>query len=89
MAKSSKYRKYHDGDFQIIDTKGDLLKLACCDCGLVHYIGITIVDDSLVKLQFVSDKRATAQLRRHKYGSLQQGGNIQGKSQPRNEDKII
>ena len=68
------YRKYRDGDFQIIDTKGDLLKLACCDCGLVHYIGITIVDDSLVKLQFAQDKQATAQLRRHKYGFLQQGG---------------
>ena len=83
MKRVGKYRKYHDGDFQIIDTKGDLLKLACCDCGLVHFIGITIIDDSLVKLQFASDKRATAQLRRHKYGSLQQAmdGSIQGKAQ--------
>ena len=70
----SKYHRYHDGDFQIIDTKGDLLKLACCDCALVHYIGITIIDDSLVKLQFVQDKKATAQLRRHKWGFLQQEG---------------
>lgn len=71
----AKYRRYHDGEFQIIDTKGDLLKLACCDCGLVHYIGITIIDDSLVKLQFVQDKQSTAQLRRYKYGFLQQGIN--------------
>ena len=70
----SKYYRYHDGDFQIIDTKGDLLKLACCDCGLVHYIGIAIIDDSLVKLRFVQDKQATAQLRRHKWGFLQQSG---------------
>ena len=67
-----KYPKYYDGDCQIIDTKGEILKLACCDCGLAHYIGITVMDDSLVKLQFVKDKRATAQLRRHKYGFLQQ-----------------
>ena len=66
------YKKYHDGDFQIIDTKGEILKLACCDCGLVHFIGITIVDDSLVKVQFVQDKQASVQLRRHNYGFLQQ-----------------
>jgi len=69
----TKYKKYHDGDFQILDTKGDLLKLACCDCALVHYIGITIIDDSLVKLQFVQDRASTAQLRRRNYGFCQQG----------------
>jgi len=67
----SKYHRYHDGESQIIDTKGELLKLACCDCGLVHYVAVTIIDDSLVKLQFVQDKRATGQLRRHKWGNLQ------------------
>lgn len=68
----AKYPKYNDGDFQMVDTKGEVLKLACCDCALVHYIGITIIDDSLVKVQFVRDQRATGQLRRHKYGFLQQ-----------------
>ena len=48
-----KYKKYHDGDFQVIDTKGEVMEIACCDCGLVHYIGISIIDDSLVKLQFL------------------------------------
>ena len=67
-----KYKKYHDGDFQVIDTKGEVMQIACCDCGLVHYIGISIIDDSLVKLQFLQDKRASGQLRRHKYGFLQQ-----------------
>ena len=67
----SKYQKYKDGDSRIIDTKNETLKLACCDCGLVHYIGIAIIDGHSVKLQFVKDKQATAQLRRHDYGSLQ------------------
>ena len=66
-----KYQRYKNGDSQIINTKNETLKLACCDCGAVHYIGITILDGSLVKLQFVKDKWATAQLRRNNYGSLQ------------------
>lgn len=67
----TKYHKYKDGDSQIINAENETLKLACCDCGLVHYIGITVVGNSLVKLQFVKDRRATAQLRRNNYGLLQ------------------
>jgi len=70
----TKYPKMRDYDSQVMDSKGDVLKLACCDCGLVHYVGVTIMDDSLVKLQFLQDKRATGQLRRHGYGRLQEDG---------------
>lgn len=69
----TRFVKMHDGDVQFIDTQKEIFKIGCCDCGLVHYMGITIVDDALVKLQFASDKRATAQLRHHEYGELQQG----------------
>ena len=69
----SKYIKMIDGGSKIIDTRGEIFKVGCCDCGLVHYMGITILDDARVRLQFEQDKYSTAQLRRHNYGELQQG----------------
>ena len=67
------YEKLEDDMGFLIDTEREVLKLACCDCGLVHYFGITIKDDKHIMIGFKRDKRATAQLRRHKYGFLQQG----------------
>jgi len=67
----TKYIKARDFQPHIIDTKAEVYKFACCDCGLVHFMKMEIIDDSLVKLIFAQDKQATAQLRRHEYGSLQ------------------
>lgn len=58
------------GEGYIFDPQETTLKIACCDCGLVHYYAFEIIDNK-IKLQVFSDKRATAQLRRHKYGKLQ------------------
>lgn len=56
------------------------LQLACCDCGLVHLYEYVVIDkngdqvDNLgIGLRFIRQRRATAQLRRHKYGHLHHG----------------
>lgn len=69
----AKYAKLPDDMGWLVNTEEETLKIACCDCGLVHYIGITIKDDKNIMIGFKRARRATAQLRRHNYGSLQQG----------------
>lgn len=69
-----KYPKLKDYAATTVDVqREELLELACCDCGLVHFIKLGIVEDGKVMIAFKSNKRATAQLRRHSYGDLQQG----------------
>jgi len=68
----TKYNKFEDGEGRLVNTEEETLKIACCDCGLVHYQGITIKDDKHVITGWKRDERATAQLRRHNYGNLQQ-----------------
>ena len=67
-----KYSKLEDNLGFLINTEEETLKLACCDCGLVHYIGITVKDSRNIMIGFKTDNRATSQLRRHNYGFLQQ-----------------
>ena len=69
----SKYDKIEDDMGFLVNTEKETLKLACCDCGMVHYVGITVKDDKNIMIGFKRDRRATAQLRRHGYGYLQQG----------------
>ena len=68
----TRYNKLEDDMGYLVDTTEETLKLACCDCGLVHYVGITIKDGRNIMIGFKRDRRATAQLRRHRYGYLQQ-----------------
>ena len=71
-----KYPKIKDYAATMVNSqKGELLELACCDCGLVHFIKLDVTDDSRVQIAFKKNRRATAQLRRHNYGDLQQGKN--------------
>jgi len=67
----TKYDKFEDNTGIKVNTNEETLKIACCDCGLVHYIGITILDEKNVLVGFKRDKRATSQLRRCDYGNLQ------------------
>ena len=84
----TKYIKIEDNDVYIMRLNG-ILKLACCDCGLVHSHAFMIKESSHYKkavkqnkIDFLNkneigisikrESRATAQLRRHKYGDLQQ-----------------
>ncbi|KKL19779.1 hypothetical protein LCGC14_2462020 [marine sediment metagenome] len=61
---------------QWIKPKHKGYKLACCDCGLVHYMGITVLDNKDVSVGFKRDRRATGQLRRNNYGNLSQDGRL-------------
>lgn len=55
-----------------IDIDKELLACACCDCGLVHDVAFAIEDNGKLGIAMRRNKRATAQLRRHNYGNLQQ-----------------
>ena len=66
------YAKFKDYTGIIVNIEEETLKLACCDCGFVHYYGLTIKDDKHIMVGFKKDDRATAQLRRHNFGNLQQ-----------------
>ena len=67
-----KYPKLLDNKACNINPKTETLEIACCDCGLVHYIQVIVINDEEVAVAFKKNKRATAQLRRYKYGDLQQ-----------------
>ncbi len=60
----SKYRELRDDEETVVDTKTDVFKVACCDCGVVHYISITVRTEDVVGVKFNRDKRATGQVRR-------------------------
>ncbi len=79
----TKYTKLNNNEGQLINSNKECLRLACCDCGMVHtYVFIMkgnkhekLAGVSLKKNEVIpvirSEPRATAQLRRHKYGYLQ------------------
>lgn len=69
----SKYGKLEDCD-PIFLKPGYIFRGACCDCGLVHDMVVEDEDNGIHGIAFKRHKRATAQLRRHNYGSLQQEG---------------
>jgi len=56
----------------LVNTQEEKLSLACCDCGSVHYVEIIKQEDGKIMVTFKSNHRSTAQLRRHKYGYLQE-----------------
>ena len=74
------YEKLKDSMGFTFNPEEETLKIACCDCGLVHYIGITVLEDKTVSIGFKQDKRATGQLRRYEYGNLHQKGFLSFKS---------
>ncbi|KKM99571.1 hypothetical protein LCGC14_1146550 [marine sediment metagenome] len=71
-----KYDKLEDGNGFTFDSDKVTLKMACCDCGLVHYMGITVLEGTNVSVGFKRDRRATSQLRRNNYGNLSRDGKL-------------
>jgi len=70
---TTKYTKLNEGEGLHIST--DITyNQACCDCGLVHKLQFFPTEKGLDMAAW-RDERATAQLRRHKYGNLQHPGN--------------
>lgn len=71
-----------DKDANIIIRDSELLRFACCDCGMVHTMAMVLEEKGKHKpllvpktviLHMWSEPRRTAQLRRHGYGGLQRG----------------
>lgn len=57
-----RFRKIKDG--LAIELKlGSVLNLACCDCGLVHRIGIAGEENGKIGLAFKQNRRLTKQRR--------------------------
>ncbi len=84
----TKYTK-HENDEVFIIGLDEVLRLACCACGLVHTCAFLVNNNShyreackqngskklfkknQIGIVMREEPRATAQLRRHKYGDLQ------------------
>ena len=59
----SKYIPRKDGEgFEV--PIGEVYKLACCDCGLVHDV-VFVVEDGKLGMAAMRNNRATGQRRRH------------------------
>lgn len=78
MSKYPKLKNYEG--FSVDAKKGDRIYFACCDCGMVHCMAFAEERADGVKepaghlgVAFRSEPRRTAQLRRHRFGNLQQG----------------
>lgn len=67
----TKYGKVGSGEEVTINYKDAVLSVACCDCGLVHHMVFKVKRGSRLGITFYRNNRSTAQLRRHKYGNLQ------------------
>lgn len=73
----SKYGKIEDYEEVVFNPSTDILRFACCDCALVHDMRIIIESNDKAMVVFRSHHRATAQLRRYKWGNLQKDGKAQ------------
>jgi hypothetical protein len=71
----TKYAKIRSREPFSIDTDDETLRLACCDCGLVHEYAMKVDTrhPHRIVMYVVRDSRATGQLRRNEFGSLHQG----------------
>ncbi len=66
-----KYEKLNDGDSFRLNLDDTDLRFACCDCGNVHIFQFHHIENNVWDFTIFSQRRSTAQLRRHKYGDLQ------------------
>jgi CDGSH-type Zn-finger protein len=60
------YRQRKDGDVVVVPPSNEM-KIACCDCGLVHRLEFAVVTHKRVRrvaFRATRDSRATAQRRR-------------------------
>lgn len=58
-----RYPVLNDGD-AITIKPGEILRFACCDCGLVHNMAFAY-EDGEIGIAIKRNKRATGQKRRH------------------------
>lgn len=66
-----KYEKLNNGESFRVNLDDTDLRFACCDCGKVHIFQFHHIKNNIWDFAVFSFARATAQLRRHCYGDLQ------------------
>ena len=71
----SKYPLVKDGESFDLDVDKQSLRLACCSCGHVHIIYVERKEEGKCEVILNTDRRGTAQLRRHFFGDLQKVNN--------------
>jgi len=62
-------------EFLVNYSEKQILRLACCDCGLVHSFAFHHYKNGKLGVAAKREPRATAQLRRHRHGALQEENN--------------
>jgi len=75
------YDKRKDGEGVRVNMEKESLNFACCDCGLVHRLDFWHIKGKIYDIVFFRENRATGQLRRHKFGELQQLGYLKFKNE--------
>lgn len=55
----SRYKTLKDGEGLEIEN-GEIIKFACCDCGLIHDIAFAIEENGKIGIALRRNKRATA-----------------------------
>ena len=66
-----KYRKLEDGEAQRLNLDKEDWMISCCDCGCAHLIQFHHIEGNTWDFACFRQPRRTAQLRRHRYGNLQ------------------
>jgi uncharacterized Zn finger protein len=59
-----KYYVLQDGERIELGNKGEVIRFACCDCGLVHQIAFAIENNGNIGIAVKRDNRSTGQKRR-------------------------
>lgn len=55
---SVRYRKRKDGELVVIDPEREIMRISCCDCGLVHDVEFR-VKKKKVEMVFWRNRRST------------------------------
>jgi uncharacterized Zn finger protein len=61
-----KYHNLQDGERFEVEAIGEVIRFACCDCGLVHQIAFALEDNGRIGIAVKRDNRSTGQKRRWK-----------------------
>lgn len=59
-----RYNRLKDGDSLLFSNIARTTKIACCDCGLIHDILVTVLPKKNVRITFKRNSRSTGQMRR-------------------------
>lgn len=62
----SSYKQMKSGEPYVFNPQKGMLRIACCDCGLVHDVYYKVSHRQKITRQYWRNERATGQIRRYK-----------------------